>query len=499
MKLTKLMKNQYFWYAAIAVILSALCAYAPQITAWWPPPLHITAGTSYIISGYRMFFPLAVIFASWKYGIKGGLVVCILVAPVILSSIFFNSKFPNFVIDFLDIALGAVLTWMVGKQGEYKQKLEETAAQLKAQSAVLFKEVNERKKAEEQYRLIAGHTADIIYKLDIKEEQFTYVSPSAERVIGYTPEESVGVKMSSLLTPESYYKQTMELRNAVQKGIDHATLRLDMRHKDGRIIPFEIHATMVFDDKGEPEAVVGVARDITERKKMEEQIIVQDRLASMGQLTSSMAHELNNPLTSIINFSSLLLKREQLPEDVRQDVGTINDEAHRIASTVKNLLSLSRKQPQSKQPVNINDCIRKVLEMRAYEQKVNNIWVGLELDEAIPPVMGNGPLLEQVAFNIIINAEYFMREAHGQGLLRIATQKENGTVRALFTDDGPGISEENLKNIFAPFFSTKEAGRGTGLSLSICHSIITEHGGSIHAESGKDGGTTFIVELPSAK
>ncbi len=95
----------------------------------------------------------------------------------------------------------------------------------------------------------------------------------------------------------------------MQKGITSATLELDLKHKDGHIIPFEIHSNLVFNEKGEPAEIVGVARDITERKRMEEQIIVQDRLASIGQLTSDMAHELNNPLTSIISFSSMLLKK----------------------------------------------------------------------------------------------------------------------------------------------------------------------------------------------
>jgi PAS domain S-box-containing protein len=498
MKLTKLLKDQYFWYASVAIIVAWVCSYAPQISASLSTPWHIEPGAAYYIAGYRLMFPVAVIFAAWRYRIKGGMIVCALVIPVMISSVFINSKFPGIFIDFGDIALGVILTWMVGRQGEYKQKLEITAAELKAQSSVLIQEINERKRVEEQYRLIADNTADIIYKLSIKNEKFNYMSPSVERALGYTPAEVAQKNLTELMTPESLHLHMIDLGTAIQKRITHATIRRDFRHKDGRVVPFELHTAMIFNDKGQPEEIVGVARDITERKKMEEQIIVQDRLASTGQLTSSMAHELNNPLTSIINFSALLLKRE-LPDDVRQDVVTINDEAHRIASTVKNLLSLSRKQPQGKQPVAINDCIRKVLAMRSYEQKVNNIWVGLELEPDLPFVNGNGPLLEQVVFNIIINAEYFMREAHGKGLLRIATQKENGTVRALFSDDGPGISEENLKNIFAPFFTTKEAGRGTGLSLTICHSIITEHGGRIYAESAPDGGTTFVIELPVSK
>jgi two-component system NtrC family sensor kinase len=130
------------------------------------------------------------------------------------------------------------------------------------------------------------------------------------------------------------------------------THQLELIHKDGHIIPFEVHASFVYNEKGEPAEIVGVARDITERKKMEEQLIVQDRLTSIGQLTSGLAHELNNPLTSVISFSSLLLKRK-FAEDTKQDVKIINGEAQRIADIVKNLLTFSRKQPQEKQPTNI--------------------------------------------------------------------------------------------------------------------------------------------------
>jgi PAS domain S-box-containing protein len=495
MSASKILKDQYFWYTTMAAILACLFAYAPQITANWPALLHTEPQTAYYVAGYRVFLPLAVIFAAWRFGIQGGLFVNVITGVVIITSVFINSKFPNIIIDFADIGLGFVLSWMIGRQGELKSRLEETTMELKNNSIKLISEIAERKRAEEQYKLIADHTADIIYKMSLKDGAFNYVSPSTTRILGYTPSEGLAMKLADLLTAESYQKQNSELVTAMQKGVTSATLHLDLKHKDGHIIPFEVHASMVFDEKKQPREIVGVARDITERKKMEEQLIVQDRLASIGQLTSGMAHELNNPLTSIINFSSLILKRN-LDEENRQDVATINEEAQRIAGIVKNLLSLSRKQPQQKQPTNINDCIRKVLEMRAYEQQVNNIRVNVSFDPLLAPVMANSSQLEQVFFNIVINAEYFMLQAHKEGKLEITTKKDGDIIRALFTDNGPGILPENIKSVFSPFFTTKEAGRGTGLSLSICQGIINEHGGRIHVESGQNGGATFIVELP---
>jgi signal transduction histidine kinase len=228
---------------------------------------------------------------------------------------------------------------------------------------------------------------------------------------------------------------------------------------------------------------------------MEEQLIMQDRLASVGELTSGLAHELNNPLTSVISFSSLLLGRD-LPEDVKQDLQVIRDEARRTADIVKNLLAFTRKQPSGKQPIDVNRGIQKVIALRANEQKVSNIRVILNLDPGLPQIIGNDSQLQQVFFNIIINAEQFIREAHGEGILSITTITEGNTVRISFTDDGPGISRENITRVFTPFFTTKEIGKGTGLGLSISMGIITNHGGRIWAESEPGKGSTFFIELP---
>ncbi len=140
--------------------------------------------------------------------------------------------------------------------------------------------------------------------------------------------------------------------------------------------------------------------------------------------------------------------------------------------------------------------IEKVLELRAYEQKVSNIEVNTRFASDLPVIMADGFQLQQVFINLIINAEHFMIEAHNRGTLTITTERLGGIIRATFADDGPGIAEENLGHLFDPFFTTKEVGKGTGLVLSICHGIITEHGGRIYAESELGKGATFVVELP---
>jgi PAS domain S-box-containing protein len=491
----KLMKTRYFWFVAIPAFLAALAAFAPQLTGAFGITLRSEWQVSYYSAAYRLMLPTAVLLAAWRYRVKGGLTVCAIISPIIIASVIVNSRFPNAWIDLADITISIIASWMVGKQAETKQRLVKTSAELKQQSTALKMEVSERKRAEEQYQLIAEHTADIIYKLTIKDEKFTYVSPSSKRLLGYTEQEGLAIKLTDILTPASYKKQHIELLKDIQNGNSSSILQLDLVHKDGRVIPFEVHANFVYNAKGEPEEIVGVARDITERKKMENQLIEQDRLASIGQLTSGLAHEINNPLTSIISLSSLLLQKK-FAADTRQDIQIINDEAQRIAGIVKNLLNFSRKQPQEMMLTNINECIQKVLDMHTYEQKVNNIQVNTYFAPDLPRVMGNRSQLEQVFFHIVMNAEFFMLQAHQKGTLDITTEKAGKYIRALFADDGPGIPRDNIKQLFAPFFTTKEAGKGTGLSLSICLGIITEHGGKLYADSEPDKGATFIIELP---
>jgi len=260
-------------------------------------------------------------------------------------------------------------------------------------------------------------------------------------------------------------------------------------------IYLEVATSPIFDEKGEVVASVHIARDVTKRKRMDEQLIITDRLASIGELAAGVAHELNNPLTSVIGFAQLILEKD-IPDDIKEDLRIISSEAQRTAGVVKNLLTFARKNTPVKQPVNINSIIEKVLELRAYEEKVSNIQINTRFAPDLPEVMAGYFQLQQVFLNIVINAEHFMIEAHHGGTLTITTEKVGDIVRASFADDGTGIARKNLGHLFDPFFTTKEVGKGTGLGLSICHGIITEHGGRIYAESELDRGATFTVELP---
>jgi two-component system NtrC family sensor kinase len=250
---------------------------------------------------------------------------------------------------------------------------------------------------------------------------------------------------------------------------------------------------------GSPEgsAAVVILRDVTEERLMQERLLQSEKMVSVGQLVSGVAHELNNPLTGIMGFSQLLLARE-LDERTESDVKTIYGEAERAAKIVQNLLSFARRRRADKEPANLNTLVERVLELRSYDLRMKSIELVLELDPKLPETMVDPDQIQQVFFNVIVNAEQAMLAANGEagGMLTVRSWREKDMLRLSLQDDGPGMEPETLRRIFDPFFTTKQAGEGTGLGLTLSYGIIDEHGGRIWAESRHGRGTTFIIELP---
>ena len=242
------------------------------------------------------------------------------------------------------------------------------------------------------------------------------------------------------------------------------------------------------------EAVV-ILRDVTEERLMQERLLQSEKMVSVGQLVSGVAHELNNPLTGIMGFSQLLLERD-LDEKTAADIETINREAERAAKIVQNLLSFARRKHAEKVLSDINSLLERVLELRSYDLQLKSIELDLQLDTKLPRTMVDADQIQQVFLNLIINAEQAILTEKERGTLKVRTSHEKDVVRVSFQDDGPGIDDETLRRIFDPFFTTKEVGEGTGLGLTICYGIIDEHNGRIWAESQPGRGATFIIELP---
>lgn len=277
---------------------------------------------------------------------------------------------------------------------------------------------------------------------------------------------------------------------------------------------------------GRPRLVVEISRDITERKLAEEeitrknqelrkalsdleqaqkeienshaQLLQSEKLAAVGQLVSGVAHELNNPLMGIMS-SVELMQRYADDDMLLEDLKNIEVDADRAVSIVRNLLSFARKQEPTRVRVSINKVIESVIELRAYELRLENVGVVTELAPSLPDTMADFQQLQQVFLNLIINAEQAIRETNGGGRITIRTGQNGNGVRATLTDDGPGIPGDIVNRIFEPFFTTKGVGKGTGLGLSICYGIVRDHQGSIDVESEPGHGAMFIVDLPAVR
>ena len=251
--------------------------------------------------------------------------------------------------------------------------------------------------------------------------------------------------------------------------------------------------------------VEGVVEDVTERRRQDELVRRNERLASLGTTLAGVAHELNNPLAAVMGFAQLLLKRD-LPDEDKNALETISHEAERSAKIVKDLLSLARQREVDRRtPVNVNDVVAYIVRTRRYALETFGITCDLQLDPALPLVCGDRAQLEQVVLNLVSNAEQALRaqlDSRGQPSLgdrpriRVRTRHDGDMAVLDVEDNGPGIPESQQGRIWDPFYTTRSDGEGTGLGLSLVNHIIAGHGGAVAVESSLPSGAKFTVRLP---
>ncbi len=327
----------------------------------------------------------------------------------------------------------------------------------------------------------------------ILDKNFTImrVNKALLQLLGKVESELVGEKCAEVLHPETRGSAGCPYEKALLKG---EAVSYEVQLPDGRIWYVKIQPDFA---EGELKRIVHSVQDVTAERRARRLLEQTERLITIGQMAAGVAHEINNPLNAIVGMAELLYE-DLTDEQAKRMVEHIREQALRIGRITKNLLTYARPRPQELAPVDINEVVREVLDMKGYQLRSNNIAVTLNLSKSLSPVLGDKLQLQQVLLNLVNNAEDAMSE-QGGGTLTIVTEQSEDAVRLIVEDTGKGIPPEHLPHIFDPFFTTKPVGKGTGLGLAIVYGIITGHGGRIWAENRPEGGARFVIELPIAE
>jgi len=354
----------------------------------------------------------------------------------------------------------------------------------------LFQEIKrEKEKFESIYRTLL----DGVVLFD-QQGRILEVNDSALKAIGWKREEVVGRKAFDFI-PEDAVQQARRIDRKIRSRGIIRNEEITLVRKDGRRIVVELSGALLRSPSGEIMGFVGAGRDITDKKRLEKQLVQSEKLTALGGFVSGVVHELNNPLFCLLNYVHLLLMEVKDKRQIEM-LRCIHKEARYCQQIIRNLQTFAREYKPKKEPVDINQIVQDSVELRRHQLDESRITVQLELAEDLPQALADSQQLQQVFLNLINNARQAMVDFRGSGHLRIKTELVEDQIRILFTDDGPGIAPENLYRIFDPFFSTKKMGQGVGLGLSISHGIVQKHGGKLWVESEQGKGATFIVELP---
>ena len=375
----------------------------------------------------------------------------------------------------------------------------------------IARDITERKRAEaalrkseERYRDLVENAHDIIYSHDL-EGNYTSINRAGQRITGYTREEALTMNFAQMVAPQ-YLGEVQEMLKRKVAGEKITAYELEIIAKDGHPVALEVNTKIVFED-GVPVAVQGIARDVTRRKHLEDQLRQSQKMEAIGQLAGGVAHDFNNLLTAINGYSGLALQRIDGNHPIKGYLEEIKKAGDRATNLTRQLLAFGRKQILQPIALNLNDVIA---DMNKMLQRLigEDIVFTVKLDSALKNIKADPGQIEQVLVNLVVNARDAM--PHG-GSLTIETAsvdidpeytgKHVGVSAGKYalmavSDTGFGMNEKTLARIFDPFFTTKEIGKGTGLGLSTVYGIVKQSGGNIWVYSEEGHGTTFKVYLP---
>jgi two-component system NtrC family sensor kinase len=366
----------------------------------------------------------------------------------------------------------------------------------------VMKDITDRRVAERRYRRerdfnknILNNTQSMILVLDTA----GLVSYANRRCFeaGYREQDLLGQPLVELVAPARRPLLAEALERTLQ-GAALDNLEIPLFRGSGSPGQFSISLSPMRDEQGEINSVVVVMTDITDAASLQAKLMHTEKMAALGQLVSGVAHEVNNPLAAIVGFTDLLLENPEVPDDAKEELQVILQEAQRTRVIVQNLLSFARQMPAQREPAQVNTILKQTMKLRTYDLENHGVELTEKYAVELPMIIGDPHQLQQVFLNILNNAYDAVQEIRRTGKIEVQTIHRGDKIEIMFRDNGPGISQ--IDRIFDPFFTTKEVGKGTGLGLSICYGIIQAHRGEIIAKNNPDGdGSTFIVRLPVAE
>jgi PAS domain S-box-containing protein len=344
---------------------------------------------------------------------------------------------------------------------------------------------------EESHRKGVENAPAPIFRISCEDGTILRANREAEKVTGFSRDDMIGKPVWALHPPEEQ-ERLQQLSHAINSQGYVSCEDLHLVAKDGRIVPVSVYFGII-EHRGE-KTTQGIYMDVSDRKNLESQLIQSEKMAAIGQLAAGIAHEIRNPLGIIMNalYDLSEILQTDNPE-VREDLQIAKEEIDRAQEIITNLLEFSRDSSAETEEVNINDLLRRTLRLMHKYVQTNNVRVITSFGK-VGTCAANHNALRQVVLNLITNAVQAMPNG---GELRLRTQRtpEKGVVIEL-SDTGVGIPANHLNNIFNPFFTTKEPGQGTGLGLSVVHSVVKRYQGKITVQSKPGAGTTFRIELP---
>lgn len=346
-------------------------------------------------------------------------------------------------------------------------------------------------RSEARYTRLVETATDGIFTVD-GQGRLTALNHALEKATGRERDVLIGTGFADLIDEADRALATDALAATLKGHRRRAELRYPSATGDTRQCSLMLTPVL---ENGEISGALGIVRDVTDEKRLADQLMQQEKLAAIGQLVSGVAHELNNPLASVAAFAQLLLAAPATP-DQRRAIETIEQEARRAAKIVSNLLTFARQHQPERTVADLNRVVDDTVELRRYALRIAEVELELRLDPQLPVTWADPFQLQQVVLNLLTNAEQALDGWTGTRRIIVSTEHVPGAVRLRVSDTGPGIAMENLSRIFNPFFTTKPVGQGTGLGLSISDGIVREHGGRIRVESQPSQGASFVVELP---